>query len=136
MDTEHFKKVLLRKQDELRNEMAGFRGEARQAPEGVEDPIDEATSAQGKAAAFEENTLASQMLRQVEDALQRITEGTYGACVDCGRESSRPGWRRSPGRFTVWKISRSMRPRLRPLVALHFDCASRTCPGPDVRGAS
>jgi len=86
MDTEHFKKVLLRKQDELRNEMAGFRGEARQAPEGVEDPIDEATSAQGKAAAFEENTLASQMLRQVEDALQRITEGTYGVCVDCGRE--------------------------------------------------
>ncbi len=86
MNTEHFERVLLRRQSELRKEMAAFQGEARQSPADVEDPIDEATSSQGKASALQENTLAADALRQVDEALQRISEGTYGHCVDCGRE--------------------------------------------------
>lgn len=86
MNTGHFKKVLLKKQDELRNEIARFKGEVREPPAGVEDPIDEATSSQGKATALEENAYASGTLAQVEDALRRIDEGTFGYCLDCGRE--------------------------------------------------
>jgi DnaK suppressor protein len=86
MNTDHFRKVLLRRQDELRNETAAFRGEARQVPEGVEDFADEASSSQGKAMSLDENALASETLRQVEEALARIENGTYGKCLDCGRE--------------------------------------------------
>lgn len=85
MNTEHYKKVLLKKQRELQDEIARFKGEVREPPAGVEDPIDEATSSQNKATALEENSFASGTLIQVEDALRRIEEGTYGYCLDCGR---------------------------------------------------
>jgi DnaK suppressor protein len=85
MNTEHYKKVLLNKQRELQEEIARFKGEVREAPDGVEDPVDEATTSQSKATALEENSFASETLVQVEDALRRIEEDTYGYCVDCGR---------------------------------------------------
>lgn len=86
MNTEHFKKVLLKKQDELRNEIARFKGEMRETPAGVEDPIDEVTSSQNKATALEESTFAAGTLEQVDEALQRIEEGSYGRCMDCGKQ--------------------------------------------------
>lgn len=85
MNTEHYKKVLLKKQGELRGEIARFTGEVREPTDGVEDPVDEATSSQNKSTALEENTFASGTLIQVEDALRRIEDGTYGYCLDCGR---------------------------------------------------
>lgn len=86
MDTGHFKRVLLKKQDELHQEIEALRGEVRRTPEGVEDFADEATSTQGKSTSLEENALVAGTLRQVEEALQRIDRGTFGRCVDCGRE--------------------------------------------------
>jgi DnaK suppressor protein len=86
MNTEHFKKVLLKKQTELRDEIARFKGEMRETPAGVEDPIDEVTFSQSKATALEESTFAAGTLTEVEDALRRIDEGSYGRCLDCGRE--------------------------------------------------
>jgi DnaK suppressor protein len=85
MNTEHYKKVLLNKERELREEIARFEDEVRETPDGVEDPVDEATTSQNKATALEENTLASDTLIEVENALGRIEEGTYGNCLDCGR---------------------------------------------------
>lgn len=85
MNTEHYKKLLLNKRHELQEEIARFKGEVREPPDGVEDPVDEATTSQTKSTALEENTFASDTLIQVEDALQRIEEGTYGHCPDCGR---------------------------------------------------
>lgn len=85
MNTEHYKKVLLNKQRELQQEIARFQSEVREPTDGVEDPVDEATTSQTKSTALEENTFASDTLIQVKDALQRIEEGTYGNCLDCGR---------------------------------------------------
>ena len=85
MNTEHYKKVLLNKQRELQQEIATFKGEVREPTDGVEDPVDEATTSQTKSTALEENTFATDTLIQVENALERIEEGTYGNCVDCGR---------------------------------------------------
>ncbi len=85
MNTEHYKKVLLNKRRELQQEIARFKSEAREPTDGVEDPVDEATTSQTKSTALEENTFASDTLLQVEAALQRIEEGTYGKCQDCGR---------------------------------------------------
>ena len=60
--------------------------QARNAREAeVEDPIDQVTSAEGKAVAFEESSREWQTLTQVRDALQRIEKGAYGNCVECGR---------------------------------------------------
>ena len=60
--------------------------DAREAQQtGVEDPIDYVESSENKAVNFRVNTIASESLGQVQAALQRIDDGTYGQCIDCGR---------------------------------------------------
>ena len=67
-------------------EISRFESEARQARSSeVEDPIDQVTSSELKAAGFQESTLAAKTLSAVRLALQRIEDGTYGTCLDCGR---------------------------------------------------
>ncbi len=78
--------VLREKRSELLAGMARLKGEAREAGEAqVRDGTDEATADQGSSEAFEEITLESRTLQQVEDALKRVADGTYGKCVTCGR---------------------------------------------------
>lgn len=86
MNIERFKQLLLAKERELQDEISRFANEARDSRSAdVEDPIDQVTSAEGKAAAFQESTLAAETLSQVRAALERIDQGTYGICIDCDR---------------------------------------------------
>ena len=87
MNTEHFKQRLLEKEREHIADIARVEDEARAAGEAeVRDAIDDATTAQGISEALQEGTLASATLVRVQDALRRIGAGTYGKCLDCGRE--------------------------------------------------
>jgi len=64
-----------------------LQAEARELQESeVQDEIDEVTSSEVRAAAFQENTIEWQILQQARDALRRIDEGTFGKCIDCGRD--------------------------------------------------
>jgi DnaK suppressor protein len=86
MDIEHFRQRLLARERELIDDIARFESEARESRDAeVEDPIDQVTSSESKAASFQESTLAAETLKQVRDALRRIDEGSYGKCIDCGR---------------------------------------------------
>jgi DnaK suppressor protein len=86
MNVDRFKKRLLAREQELVAEIARFEDEARDSRTAeVEDPIDQVTSSENKAASFQESTLAAETLKQVRDALGRIEDGTYGKCIDCGR---------------------------------------------------
>ncbi len=86
MNTETLKQRLLAKEQELIADISRFESEARDSRSAeVEDPIDIVISSENKAAGFQESTLAAQTLKQVRQALQRIEDGTYGNCVDCGR---------------------------------------------------
>ena len=87
MNSDMYKQRLLAKERELEGEIAQLKTDAVESRTGeVEDPIDAVTSAQGQATAFEERSMASDTLTAVRDALQRIEEGTYGRCIDCGEE--------------------------------------------------
>jgi|ERR1700682_1927012 len=87
MNTKHFKQRLLEKERELLAEIARVEEEARAAGElEVRDPTDDATTSQGISEALQEGTIASRTLLEVKDALRRIEAGTYGKCLDCGRE--------------------------------------------------
>jgi DnaK suppressor protein len=78
--------VLEKKRRDLLSDLARLEGEARDSGDGeVRDTIDDATAQQGSAEALEEVTLESQTLEQVEDALKRVADGTYGKCIICGR---------------------------------------------------
>jgi DnaK suppressor protein len=86
MNIEHFRRKLLERQKELTGSTNRLTEEARQSGIAeVEDPIDQVTSAEAKAADFEEAGIESEELEEVNDALRRIEDGTYGKCIDCGR---------------------------------------------------
>jgi RNA polymerase-binding transcription factor len=81
--------VLQKKKRELLSDLARLKGEAREGGEAeVRDSTDEATADQISAEALQEITLESQILEQVEDALKRVADGTYGKCIICGRPIS------------------------------------------------
>jgi DnaK suppressor protein len=86
MNIERFKQRLRDKGRELQSEMARLEAEARVSggPE-VGDVADAATSSVSHAESLQEDTLASQTLIQVQDALRRIEDGAYGKCIVCGR---------------------------------------------------
>lgn len=86
MHIERFKKRLLDKEQELLPNIERLEGEARESGEAeVRDATDAATSDQGAAESLQEETLESDTLRLVRDALHRIEDGTYGKCIACGR---------------------------------------------------
>jgi|SRR5581483_5180789 len=89
MEIEPYIKRLLAKQEELTADIARLEREGRQAREAeVQDPIDVVNSDTGKAEAFEESTIDYATLKLVREALQRIEQGTYGICIDCGEPIS------------------------------------------------
>jgi len=78
--------VLQKKKQDLLSDLARLKDEARDSGEAeVRDSTDDATAAQSSGEALQEVTLESQTLEQVEDALKRVADGTYGKCVICGR---------------------------------------------------
>src|ERR1700735_5493422 len=78
--------LLNEKRQELLSDIARLKDEARDSGEDeVRDHTDDATAQQSSAEALEEVTLESQTLEQVEDALKRVADGTYGKCITCGR---------------------------------------------------
>jgi DnaK suppressor protein len=82
-----FKQRLLDKQRELLADIARLEGEARAAGDAeVGDQSDAATASQVASESLQEEALASQTLVEVQDALRRIEDGTYGKCIRCGRE--------------------------------------------------
>jgi len=86
MDIEHFRRKRVERQKELTASSNRLADEARQSGVAeVEDPIDQVTSTEAKAADFQEAGIERQELEEVEDALRRMHEGTYGKCIDCGR---------------------------------------------------
>jgi DnaK suppressor protein len=79
--------VLNQKRQELLSDIARLKSEARDSGDDeVRDHTDDATAQQSSAEALEEVTLESRTLEQVEDALKRVADGTYGKCIVCGRE--------------------------------------------------
>ncbi len=86
MNTKPLRERLLAKEQELLADMARFEDQARDArTDEVGDEADQAVSSEQKSSVFQENTLAAETLKQVREALQRIEDGTYGHCIDCGR---------------------------------------------------
>ncbi len=86
MDIASLKARLLEKERELVADTTRLDQEARvSGEEEVRDYTDEATSSEEESETLHEEAVASQTLSQVQDALRRIEDGTYGLCVSCGR---------------------------------------------------
>ena len=87
LNIKHFKQRLLDKEQELTAAILRLETEARDSRVAeVGDSGDRAVSSENKSEAFQEGTVEFQMLTEVRDALRRIEDGTYGKCINCGRD--------------------------------------------------
>ena len=51
-----------------------------------QDPADQASNSYTKELLFSQSTNERNILRLIEEALDRITEGSFGECVNCGQD--------------------------------------------------
>ena len=86
MNVEHVKDKLLAKRHELVSAIARAEQDVRTASEpDVRDPMDRATDGVAADEALQSGSADSEILEQVEEALFRLEQGTYGKCVICGK---------------------------------------------------
>jgi DnaK suppressor protein len=84
MNISELKKRLREKKQELWADMTRTEAEARSLGEGdIQNSVD---SSEGKENVFQRTTSDWLVFTQIRDALERIEAGTYGKCVDCGRQ--------------------------------------------------
>jgi len=86
MNIRELEKRLRDKERELLADIARTESEARESRVAeVEDPADGSISSESKESLLQQTTFDWNVFTQVRDALQRIENGAYGKCVDCGR---------------------------------------------------
>jgi DnaK suppressor protein len=84
---EQFKKRLETRQQELRRLVSRNVQDGRAADEqAAQDIADKAANSYTKEFLFHQSHNDRQLLQLVEEALERIREGGYGECVNCGNE--------------------------------------------------
>lgn len=83
---EHFRKILeaqLREHNE--NVRAGQAAAAEDVDDGVKDSMDMSLQDVNREIAFRMGERESQLVADIDQALLRIDEGTYGTCARCGK---------------------------------------------------
>jgi DnaK suppressor protein len=84
---ESFKKRLEERQQSLRKTVSRTEEDGRIADQdSAQDIADRAASSYTKEFLFSQSNNDRQLLQMVETALQRIREGSFGECVNCGNE--------------------------------------------------
>jgi len=94
IDSEHFREVLLEERRRVEHALATLRDEhPGSLDEEVEETADTsdnlaetATATVGREIDYTLGENSEEVLAQIDAALGRIEEGTYGTCVGCGRE--------------------------------------------------
>jgi DnaK suppressor protein len=84
---DQFKKRLETRQQELRRLVSRNVQDGRTADEqAAQDIADKAANSYTKEFLFHQSNNDRQLLQLVEEALNRIREGSYGECINCGNE--------------------------------------------------
>jgi DnaK suppressor protein len=87
MNISESEKRLREKERELMADMARTEAEARDSRVAeVGDFANGSISSETKESLLQQTTFDWNLFTQVRDALQRIGNGAYGKCVDCGRQ--------------------------------------------------
>ena len=83
---EHFRKILMEQLREHSDNVREDQADALEiADDGVKDSVDMSMLDVSKEIALRMGERESQMVADIDQALLRIEEGTYGVCVKCGK---------------------------------------------------
>lgn len=82
-----YKKLLLAKQEEVRRMVARSEQDGREANGGVtQDSGDQAASSYNKEFLFHQSDDNRRVLQLIDEALRRVSDGSYGLCVECQQD--------------------------------------------------
>ncbi len=80
-----FKKILLKEREEIVGEVKQiFESSKEMGQDGIQDIGDEAANIYNKQVLLSLNENEQVRLKEVDEALDRIKNGTYGICEECG----------------------------------------------------
>jgi len=82
---EYFRKLLLKQRRQATEDLEADRDAAAPPENGVQDTTDESKSDLDQSTAFDLASRESQLIADIDEALQRIDDGTYGQCFRCGK---------------------------------------------------
>jgi RNA polymerase-binding protein DksA len=93
IDTEHFRVELLQERERVRSAIANLRDDH---PGSLDDEVEEiatsdhlgetATATLNREIDYTLGENSEQVLSEIDGALKRIDDGTYGICANCGQE--------------------------------------------------
>ena len=83
---ENFKKELIRKREEILSEAGKTLSEMTDNSQNVPDPNDRATLESGRSFELRIRDRERKLLSKIEEALERVEEGEFGVCEECGEE--------------------------------------------------
>jgi len=82
---ERFKKILLKEREQIVGEvMQTYKSSQEVGQDGIQDIGDEASNIYNKQILMSLNESERLRLQEVDEALDRIENGTYGICEECG----------------------------------------------------
>lgn len=83
---EKFKEQLLAKREEILSEAGRTLSDMTDQNQNVPDPNDRATIESGRSFELRIRDRERKLLSKIEEALERVAEGEFGICEDCGEE--------------------------------------------------
>ena len=83
---EKFKNQLIAKREEILNEAGRTLSDMTDQSQNIPDPNDRATIESGRSFELRIRDRERKLLSKIEEALERVAEGTFGICEDCGEE--------------------------------------------------
>ena len=95
-DIEYCRKLLTSMLEEAKQKGDSTIEELTDSNEGFADPADRATAEADRAFTLRIRDRERRLIRKIQSALQRIDDGTYGICDECGEEISIPRLKARP----------------------------------------
>src|SRR5215510_618126 len=82
---EYFRNLLLEQRRRATEDLLNDRATALEGDDGVEDSGEMSESDLNRSTALALASRQSQLIKEIDEALDRIEDGTYGLCTRCGK---------------------------------------------------
>jgi DnaK suppressor protein len=82
---EYFRNLLLEQRRQATEDLRADKSTALEGDDGVEDSGEMSELDLNRSTALNLATRQTQLIEEIDEALQRIEDGTYGQCVRCGK---------------------------------------------------
>ncbi|HEY8226835.1 MAG TPA: TraR/DksA family transcriptional regulator [Pyrinomonadaceae bacterium] len=82
---EYFRNLLLEERRQATEDLRADKSTALEGDDGVEDSGEMSQLDLNRSTALDLATRQTQLIEDIDEALQRIEDGTYGQCVRCGK---------------------------------------------------